>query len=177
MGYHDNQGVYHAFRGVVELPLTSFLEATSGDVGNLTAHGGKLASDSTPALSGSGSTVAQQLSWAAGNTDQIVYSCALPDDFDGRDDVIVELLVSSGTTDPATFTVASNWDGAASDVSDTVTDDAKSATAHRITARISAGDIPDSPAFVSVALTPAAHATDAIVLLGARLLYTQKPTS
>lgn len=166
----DAQGNYHAFLQTIGLPLVNFREATTGDVGAITANGGLLASDTTPALSGTGGTVSQQALWAASNVDQILIDVPLPEDFDGRDDALVELFVSSGTTNPASFTVTTSWDGGA-DVTDTATDAAQSATTKKITARISAADIPDKPSFVTIALTPAAHGTDAIVLKAARLRY------
>lgn len=174
--YSDNSGVAHQFRGFAALPLVNFREATAGDVGNIAAIGGLLASDSTPALSGTGTTVSQQISWVAGNTDQVLIDVPLPEDFDGRDDALLELLVSSGTTDLASFTVLTSWDGAAN-VSDPATDSAASASFHKIYARIAASDIPDLCSTVSVALTPAAHATNPIVLKSARLLFTQRATN
>lgn len=173
MGTVNAQGCYQEFQRAILLSLNDFREATSGDVGNIVANGGILASDTTPVLSGTSTTVSQQLSWATGNTDQILCQIALPSDFDGRDDVTLELWVNSGTTNAATFTVTSSWDGGA-DVSDTATDGAKSATTHKITATIAASDIPDNASFMSLALVPAAHATDAIQLIAARLLYTPR---
>ncbi len=166
----DAQGNYHAFLQSIGLPLVNLREATTGDVGAIAANGGLLASDTTPALSGTAGTVSQQASWVASNVDQVLIDLPLPEDFDGRDDALVELWVSSGTTNLASFTVTSCWDGGA-DVTDTATDPAASATTHKITARIAAADIPDKPSFVTIALTPAAHGTDAITLKAARLRY------
>lgn len=171
MGFHDQNGGYHDYRKPILFSLFDFREATTGDVGNIVANGGILASDTTPTLSGSGSTVAQVISWATGNTDQLLLDRSLPDDFDGREDALLELLVSSGTTDLASFTVLNNWDAAAADITDTATDTGASATAHWISARIAASDIPDSPKKLSLGLTPAAHATNAINLHAARLTY------
>lgn len=177
MGYHTSQRDYRAFHDFIPLPLITAREATTGDVGAIAANGGLLASDTTPALSGTSTTVSQQALWAASNVDQILWDVPLPEDFDGRDDVLVELWVASGgTSDLASFSVASSWDGAAN-VTDTATDPAASTTVHKITATISAADIPDSAAFVSIALTPAAHGTDTIALKSARLLYTARTTS
>lgn len=174
MGFHSTQGNYHAFRKTIPISLNSFREATSGDVGNIVANGGVLASDTTPVLSGTAATVSQQLSWATGNTDQVLTQVSLPEDFDGIEDVLVDLWVNSGTTDAATFTLLSNWDAAAADITDTATDGAKSATTHKITARIAAADVPDGASFVSLALTPAAHATNAIQLVAVRMTYVPK---
>jgi hypothetical protein len=166
----DSQGNYQAFLESISFPLVNFREATAGDVGAVATAGGLLSSDTTPALSGTGATVSQQVSWVTGNVDQILIDVALPEDFDGRDNAVLELFVSSGTTNPATFTVATSWDGAAN-VSDTATDAVQSATTHKISAIIDRSDIPDKPSFLSIALTPAAHATDVIVLKAARLRY------
>lgn len=178
MGFTSSQGVYHAFRKAIPLSLNDFREATSGDVGNIVANGGILASDTTPVLSGTASTVSQQLNWATGNVDQILTQIVLPEDFDGREDVLIDLWVASGTTDAATMSVITNWNGAAADVTDSADDAATlSATLHKITARVSAADIPDAAAFVSIALVPPTHATNAIQLFAARLTYVPKVTS
>jgi hypothetical protein len=166
----DSKGNYHAYLQTISLPLVNFRLATTGDVGAVAAAGGLLASDSAPALSGTGSTVSQQVSWATGNVAQILIDAALPEDFDGSENAFIELFVSSGTTNPATFSVLSSWDGAAN-VTDPATDPAASAAVHKITATIDKSDIPDKPSFVSIALVPAAHAADAIVLKAARLRY------
>jgi hypothetical protein len=176
MGSHGSSGLYTSYRKTLQLPLHGFREATSGDVSNIAANGGILASDTTPVMSGTASTVSQQLSWAASNVDQILCQLPLPEEFDGREDVLIELWVNSGTTDAASFSVLTNWDGAAADITDTATGSA-SATTHKTTARISAADIPDSPSFVSVALVPATHGTNAIVLVNARMTYVPKTTS
>lgn len=173
---YNSQRNYVAFRDSIPLSLVTFREATAGDVGNIVANGGLLASDTTPVLSGSSSSVSQQLSWAASNVDQVLVDVSLPEDFDGRDDVTIELWVSSGTTNAASFTVTTGWDGGA-DVTDTATDATASATVHKVTATIAAADIPDQASFVSIGLTPAAHGTDAIVLKAVRLLHFSRPTA
>lgn len=184
----DTNKVYRAIRGgtgaesweeryVVDdltssfgVSLYSFREVTSGgDVGNLAAVGGLLASDSTPIMRGDAAETAE-ISWATGNTDIIATHITLPKDFSGAGDVLVELQVYSGTTDDATFTVESGWDGAAL-VSDTATDAAASATKKTITATIAAADIPDSARNLTLILTPAAHATDTIQLCGVCVVY------
>lgn len=170
----DAQGNYYAFRTALNTSLNDLREATTGDVGAIAANGGLLASDTTPALSGTGSTIAQQVLWVAGNVDQVLLHKSLPEDFDGRDDVLVDLWVASGgTADLASFTVLSSWDAGAS-VSDAATDLAASTTVRKITARISAADIPDAPSNLSLAFVPAAHATDTIALLGYRISYVER---
>jgi hypothetical protein len=171
MGFHDSLGGYHAFRKAIAISLNDFREATTGDVGAIAANGGILASDTTPTLTGVSTGITQRLTWAASNVDQILCQFSVPEDFDGREDVLVELWVSSGgTTDLSSFGVATAWDGGAS-VSDTATDTAASVTVHKITARIAAADIPDSPSFFSMTLIPAAHTTDTMLLDAVRMTY------
>jgi hypothetical protein len=174
MGYTDNNGGYHAYHRSIALPLVVAREATAGDVSDIAANGGLLASDTTPVLSGTSTTVSQQLLWAASNVDQILWDVLLPEDFDGRDDVLVELWVASGgTTNLTSFAVSTSWDNGAA-VSDTATDPAASVTVHKITARISAADIPDAASYMSIGLTPATHGTDTMILKAARILFTAK---
>jgi hypothetical protein len=158
----------------VPLSLFWFRETSgSSDVGDITANGGILASDTTPILRGDAAE-SQEISWATGNTDQISIQISLPANFDGTADVTVRLWVYSGATDAATFTVESSWDGGAL-VTDTADDTAtKSASKHAITATIAAADIPDTAAFVSINLIPGAHAADAIQLVAARIEYKSK---
>lgn len=151
--------------------LLAFREVdANNDVGNIVANGGVLASDTTPILRGDGANYLE-ISWATGNTDPIALQFPLPFDFDGTQDVTVELFVYSGSTDAATFTVKSGWDGGAQ-VTDTADDTStKSATPHKITATIDKADIPDTARNLTLALTPAAHATNAIQLTACNLLY------
>lgn len=176
MGFNDSQGAYHAFRRTVPLSLNDFRIATAGDVGDTAAgNGGVFSSDTAPTLSGAASTFSQRLTWVSSSSIAIAAQIALPEDFDGREDVVVDLWVASGgTTNLASFTVTSNWNSAAADVTDTATDPAASTTIHQITARIAAADIPDGARYVSIALTPAAHTTDTMLLDNVAVSYVAK---
>lgn len=160
--------------GTAAIPLHTFrLVDGSGNVGNIAAIGGVPASNTTPLLRGTANK-SSELSWATGVVGAIAAQVPLPADVDGTADVVLELWVYSGATNAATFAVATSWDNGAS-VADTADDTAtKSATLHKITATIDKADVPDAPSLVTVQLTPAAHATNAIQLLGARLRYTRK---
>ncbi len=173
---NDSTGKYHAYQAALLFRLTDFREVTSGaDVGNIAAIGGLLASDTTPIYEGDAAE-SQDINWAASNSDIIAAHMVLPPDFDGREAVTVEMWVASGTTDPATFTCETGWDGGTL-VSTTVTDGAKSATIHKITATIPASSIPDGPSFLTVELTPGTHTTNAILLYGIRLSYFRRTQS
>lgn len=142
----------------------------NADVGTIAANSGILASDTTPILRANAAQ-RQEISWAVGNTDIIAWQRPLPGDVDGTKNIVLSLWVSSGATNPATFSVYTNWDEAAV-VLDTATDTAASATVHEITATILAADIPDAPSYLSLQLIPAAHATDPINLVAVRFAYT-----
>lgn len=174
MGFKDSKGGYHAILSDICFSLNDFREVdANGDVSNIAANGGILASDTTPILRGN-SAETLEISWATGNVDPISCQATLPNDFDGGQDVTIDLWVASGTTNLASFTVETGWDGGAL-VSDTATDPAQSATVHKITATVAASDIPDAASYVTIALTPAAaHSTDTYQLLAARLNYVPK---
>lgn len=158
---------------VVPLPLASLREVdTNKDVGNSDANGGILASNTTPILRAD-SAENFELFWAATNVDQVALGITLPNDLDDTADAFVDLWVQANTTDQApTFTVETSWHGGAM-VSDTATA-VTATTLQAITATIASGDIPADPRFVTIGLTPAAHATSAFQLLGARLRYKGK---
>lgn len=155
----------------IPVNLNSWREVdSSGDVSNIAANGGILASDTTPILRADAAE-SFEISWATGNVDPISTSLMLPDDFDGSVACYLDLRLYSGSTDAASFVVETGWDGGAL-VSDTATDTStKSATPHNVVTTIAAADIPDSPSVVTIALTPPTHGTNAIQLQGARLRY------
>lgn len=155
----------------VSLCLLREIDA-SGDVSNIAANGGILASDTTPIFR-SGATEGFEVSWAAGNVDPVQLEIPVPQDLDDTANVTVDLLVKSGATNAATFTVNSTWDHG-TQVADTATDGAQSASYHKITATIAAADIPAGATSLSIQLIPAAHATDAIDLGGMRVNYKRK---
>jgi hypothetical protein len=168
---YDNKGQYYALPREILLPLGDFrIVSSAGAVGAIAAVGGLPASDSAGPTLGATAQEAQSISWAASNNGIISIQKTLPNDFDGTNDVTIEMWVNSGTTDAATFTAETSWDDGAL-VSTTVTDGAKSATTHKITAVIPATSIPDTASFVTLELTPAAHTTNAIKLMTARLSY------
>jgi hypothetical protein len=177
MGFHDKKGFYHAFRAAILLSIFDFREVaeSGGAVSNIAGNGGILASDTAP-IGGVNASESQHISWATGNVDPIAVQISLPHDFDGTEDVLVEFWVNSGTTNAATMTIETGWDGGAL-VTDTATDSAPSATTHKITATIAAADIPDNAAFLTMQMRPGTHATDAIQLLAARISYVAKQTS
>jgi hypothetical protein len=161
-------------QGHVDIPLSCFRAVDAdGDVGDIEAIGGVLASDTTPFLEGAGTTNAQRIVWAAEDVSRVAASVSLPADFDGTTACTVDLiLASAGTTDDFDAVVMTNWDGGA-DVSDTVVDAAATAV-HVSSATVAADDVPNAPKTVSVSITPSAHDTDAFYLYGVRIRYQKK---
>lgn len=159
-----------SLQGSVQLSLHSFREITSGGaVGNIAANGGILASDTTPVM-GVDASESTTILWAASNSDLIGTQIALPADFDGTRDVTVQLTAASGgTTNACTFTVETSWDSGTV-VVDTCTG-AATATVATYSATIAAADVPDTASRLTLELTPAAHTTDTMILLAAKLRY------
>jgi hypothetical protein len=161
--------------GQVDIPLHCFRKVDAdGDVGNVAAAGGILASDTTPIMEGAGTTNAQRINWATTVVERIASSVVLPFDFDDTADCAVGFVVASGTTNDFDATVVTNWNGGA-DVTDTVVDTG-SATVHTAEATVATADVPAGARCVSVSITPPAHATDAYHLYGAYVRYKRKLT-
>ncbi len=172
------QNLFSAVGGYVSIPLSEWREVTSaGAVGDITANGGVLASDTTPVYGAVTTSNEHSILWATGNVDPIGVSFALPRDFDDTADATLDLEVASGTTNPATIVCASTWSAGAAgtEVSDSTSDTGtKSATAHRLSITIDAGDIPAGARRVTFRLTPPSHSTNTILLFAAGLAYKRK---
>jgi hypothetical protein len=158
----------------IPLSLYQFREVdANGDVGNASANGGILASDTTPIMRGD-SAESAEINWAASNSDPISTQISLPADFDGTKNVTIDCWVNSGTTDAASLVLETGWDGGAL-VSDALDDSStKSATTHKLTATVAAADIPDTASYLTLAITPPAHTTNAISLVAIRINYKRK---
>ena len=170
--------IYQHLRSIqhcIPFSLHAFREVdANGDVGNIVANGGLLASDTTPIFRADAAE-SEEISWATGNVDPVQLQTALPPNFDDTADAKFEIDVYSGATDASTLTIETSWDGGAK-VSDTADDAAtKSATRHTITATIANADIPAGARNVTIHIVPTnAHAVDAYQIVGARLLHKGK---
>jgi hypothetical protein len=176
---HDSKGNYYEFRKSLALALGDWREVTSaGAVGAIAAAAGHLASDTTPIFGAQATSEAWAIKWAAGNADIIQIAAALPPDFSGSDDVLLELEVltdnaGGGGIEAASFSVLSSWDNGAQ-VTDSATDAVPATTVHTVQVVIAAADIPDAPRFVNIQLVPGTHANDPIHIMSARLLYVSR---
>jgi hypothetical protein len=151
-----------------------FREATNFDVGNITANGGVLASDTTPILSAVNDATdgCQRLAWAASNNDQIITQIPLPPDLDVTKDLVLHVrIASAGTTDAVGFTVDSFFNEGGTKVVDTSGTNQATTYAEK-TATIAAADIPAGAQTLTIGLTPVAHTTDVMYMTAAWLEYT-----
>jgi hypothetical protein len=166
-------------QGFIPVPLTSFRELAAGVVQNLAAHGGVLASDSTPILTCIADGDALRIAWAAGNTDQIAASVVLPPDCDGAKDLVVHMLCSKD----ANANNACHMDGEAY-FGESDADCFPAAAAANLlvqakgeyTATILAANVPDTQADANMTLVlmPEAHAGDAVYLHAVWIEYAKK---
>lgn len=172
------QHLFSAVGGYIAIPLSAWREVdATGDVANIAANGGVLASDTTPVLDAVATSNEQEILWATGNVDAIGVSIVLPRDFDDTADATIDLVVSSGTTNAATIVCASAWSAGAAgtEVSDSTSDTAtKSATPHTLSITIDKGDMPAGSRRATVRLTPPTHATDTISLYATGIAYKRK---
>lgn len=170
------QHLFSSVGGYIPIPLSAWREVNAtGDVGNIAANGGVLASDTTPVFDAVATSNEQEILWATGNVDPIGVSIVLPRDFDDTANATLDLVVSSGASDAATIVCASAWSAGAAgtEVSDSTTDTA-SATPHTLSITIAASDIPSGARRATIRLTPPTHATDTISLHATGIAYKRK---
>lgn len=162
--------------GYIPLPLAQAREVATNAIQNLAAHGGILASDSTPILQRVNGATDKQLriNWAASNSDEITWSVMSPPDLDDAAAVTVKIMAAmAGATDTPVVAVGffegtgdTNAGGNSGAVTGTTPAVYSVAIAH--------GDIAAAPKAWSVSLVPAAHTTDALYVYGAWIEYTRK---
>lgn len=158
----------------IGIPLNTWREATTFDVGNIAANGGVLASDSTPILEAinAGTDGCQRIHWAATNVDQVVTSIPLPPDLDVTADLVLHTRIAAAATNDAVgFTVDTFFNEGDTKVTDTSETNQTATYAEKITT-IAAADIPAGAQTITIGLTPVAHGTDAMYLTATWLEYT-----
>ena len=153
-------------------PLSSFRKMSSMGVPNLAAHGGVLASDSTPALEpiNGATNGCQRIKWIAGNTNQIGVTIPLDPDLSREFDIKIYFrIASSGITNAVGFTIAA-WFGS-SDTALSFTSTTNQTTSYLdVEISIPSSDIERDSRTLSLGLTPVTHATDALYLIGFRMI-------
>lgn len=165
-----NQIVTHVVsaQNFIPVPLTNLMETDASNTVDF------LGPATTPVLDlANGDTDSSlAVTWAASNSDPIVFQTPLPPNLDVSADVVVHLLASmGGATD--TPTIASD---AYFNVGDTKVEDASAAitgtTVTEYTITIAAADVPAGAQTLSVELTPGAHTTDTVIIHAIWIEYT-----
>lgn len=150
------------------VPLTTLLET---DATNTVAA---LGPATTPTLDMANGDTDSGLvvTWAASNSDAVLFQTPLPPDLDTTADLVIHFRAKSGgATD--TPTIASD---AYFNEGDTKVEDASSALGAAYaenTITIAAADIPAGAQTLTVELTPGAHTTDTVVLSALWIEYTR----
>lgn len=161
--------------GIIQLPLAQARELSSNDTQALAAHGGILASDSTPILdvNNAGTDQLMEVTWAASNNDKLSWCVALPPDLDDSSNMTFHAMaLSGGSTDTPVLTIEAFFGVGDTDAGGNT--GALAATQAEVTRTISAANVVAAPNFLTITLAPAAHTTDTVVLRGCWLEYTRK---
>jgi hypothetical protein len=164
-GNHADMGTSHLTRVTESLtiPLNTWHNYSNSTY---------LTTTTTPALTFDGTNHFELIRWSAGDDTNLRVSFALPEGFDGDEDVTVDLFVrtdnAGGAVDAASFTIFSSWDNGPS-VSYVATDSSPSETLHTITATIAASDIQSSARRLTLILQPMGHLNDPVILTDVRV--------
>lgn len=189
-GYTSNSDVEAALQEIykhtltaqafIPIPLLSVRETTNFDVSNIAANGGVLASDTGPVLEAINAATdgCQRISWIATNVDQVVFQTPMPPDLDSSSTnahIVVHIRAAmSDTNNTPDITVDSFFNESDTKLVDTIS--AITGTSYaEYTGTIAEADIPDSGIqTLTVGLTPAAHANDALYITAIWIEYTRK---
>lgn len=158
---------YNNRKKIVDVPLTILRELTTNDIGDITANGGLLATDTTPTLETVNGDTDGELRalWATSNVDKVVFQIALPADLDITQDITIKLRAKmSGATDTPAMACESFFNEGDTKVSDS--SGAFSSSLETETITIAAADIATDAAggVLNVELYPGAHANDTLAL-------------
>jgi len=166
----------------IPLDICALRDISSNAIQNLVAHGGILASDSTPVLERINAATDRQLRvrWAASDSNEAQFPpIPIPPDLDSDENVIVHLLLQrSGSTDDCDIDVLAYFNGIGAYTGDTEMGGKTAAltttNVEEVTVTLASANISGHPGFLSLTLLPDAHTTDALYLLAAWIEYTRK---
>jgi hypothetical protein len=167
----------------IPLDITTMRIVATNAIQNLAAHGGILASDSTPTLTRvNGATDrALRVTWAATVVNETQFKpTPWPPDLNADADVIVHLMMArNGTADNCLIDVLAYENGAGAWGADAEFGDKTAALTSaanlvvEATVTLGAGNIAGHPGMLNLSLLPDAHGTDAIYLYAAWIEYTR----
>lgn len=155
--------------GFMPIPLATLLE---GDATNVV---GALDEGTTPTLDMANGDTDSGLvvTWAASNSDPVLFQVPLPPDLDTSADLVLHLRAKSGgATDTPVISADSYFNEGDTKVED---DSAALGAAYaENTITIAAADIPAGAQTLTVELTPGAHTTDTVVMSALWIEYTKQ---
>lgn len=173
--YLGNQfsGSLNLSKGFIPLDILSAREIDTNDFENLAAHGGVLATDSTPILErvDSATDKTARLLWAAADVAEVQFAPVVkPPDFDPSQDMIFHGMFEKDANANAFAVDVQVFDGIGDTEMGGVTPDFTQLLAeYEVT--IAAADLSGAPGFFTVSLIPEAHAGDVLRLYAAWLSY------
>ncbi|MBF0308122.1 MAG: DUF2190 family protein [Magnetococcales bacterium] len=157
-------------QGFIPVPLTNLLET---DATNIV---GRLLANTTPTLDlKNGDTdSALRVSWAASNSDPVIFQVPLPPDIDDAASLVVHFRAAmAGATD--TPVIAGDMYCNEGDTKVEANSGAVTGTGYvEYTITMGASDVPSGAQTFTCELTPGAHTTDALYLTALSLEYTKK---
>lgn len=172
LNYNEFLADYNTLKAALEaepfttsIPLSAFREVdANGDVANIAANGGILASDTTPIYQSlspaSDADNALVVHWASSNNDVIGVNVVLDADVNVDSDIVVHFrIVSGGTNDAVGFSMESFFNEGDSKITD-VSGTNQTTTWAEVTATIAAADVPAGAQTLTINLVPNAHTND-----------------
>jgi len=159
----------------IPLDITALREITGNEIP--ASPGGMLGSDSNPILARvNGATdKALRVEWVADDVAEVQFPpVPLPPDLDAAEDVILHFMVQRDTGTNGCQIDVDAYEGISDTKVEVATTALTTTNVTEVTATLGAGDIAGHPNFLSLTLTPQAHAADALYLYAAAIEYTRK---
>ena len=162
--------------GTIQLDITALRETATNDIQNLAAHGGLMASDSTPNLARvNGATdKALRVMWTAEADEEEAQfpPVAMPVDLDPATDLTVHFLMARESTNDTPTVDVQVFDGLGDTEMGGATGAITGTAIAEYSVTIANANISGGPTgFLNIALIPAAHSTDDLYLYAAWIEY------
>lgn len=162
--------------GFIPLPLTQFRLIASNDIpASGAADGGVISQDTAPKLERANDATDKQLrlAWASSSNIEVTTQFAYPPDLDDAAAVEIHLLAASGGATNSPVIAVGYFEGVGDTNAGGNTAAVTGTTVAEYSVSIAHGDVGAFPKVASIALTPAAHTTDALYVYGAWVEYTR----
>ncbi len=165
--------------GTIPLDITTMREIATNDTQNLAAHGGLLASDSTPNLArvNAATDKALRVMWTAENDEEEAQFApvAMPFDLDASEDVTFHALMAMEDTNNTPTVDVQVFDGLGDTEMGGATGAVTGTAIAEYTVTIANANIGGPPTgFFNIVLVPGAHANDDLYLYAAWLEYARQ---